>query len=155
MQPLRAVVTRDIIVEDAVPFAPQQIWPALVRPELIGRWLMETDFEPTVGRRFRLRSWPSGAWDGVLRCEVLEVAPHERLAYTWTGGTPDNVGYGAPIDSEVTWTLRPAPGGAWLRLEHAGFKSPENDAVFVAMSCGWAHICQRLIGVVRGLQTRH
>jgi uncharacterized protein YndB with AHSA1/START domain len=134
--------TRDIVVEDVLPHAPATVWKTLVTAELIARWLMPNDFEPQVGKRFTFRTKPMGDWDGVVHCEVLEVIPHRKLVYTWTGGSNRNTRGGSRLDSMVTWTLTPVEGGTRLRLVHAGFRSPENDAAFDAMSPGWGRVMQ-------------
>jgi uncharacterized protein YndB with AHSA1/START domain len=137
-------VTREIVVEDTLPHAPDIVWKTLTNGELIGRWLMPNDFEPVVGRRFTFRTRPMGGWDGVVDCEVLEMVPNERLIYSWKGGSDDNPAYGSRLDSIVTWTLTPVEGGTRLRLVHSGFRSPGNDFAFDAMSGGWAKVTQRI-----------
>ncbi len=42
--------------------------------------IMATDLRPTVGHRFTFRSDPAPWWDGVVRCEVLELEPRTRLS---------------------------------------------------------------------------
>jgi len=41
----------------------------------------------------------------LIHCQVLEVVPNERFVYAWKGGHEGNVGYGAPLDTVVTFTL--------------------------------------------------
>src|SRR5215218_5709738 len=102
--------------------APETIWKTLTTGDLIGRWLMApSGFEPVKGNRFTFQTKPAGAWDGVIRCEVLEAVPNERLAYAWRSGDENNVGYGSALDTVVTWTLTRVEGGTRLRLVHAGF----------------------------------
>jgi uncharacterized protein YndB with AHSA1/START domain len=48
--------------------------------------------------------------------------------------------YGSRLDSLVTWTLTAVEGGTRLRLVHSGFRSPENDFAFEAMSGGWGRV---------------
>jgi uncharacterized protein YndB with AHSA1/START domain len=123
------------------------VWKALTTAELIGRWLMHTDFEPVVGKRFTFKTKPIGDWDGVVHCEVLEIVPHRRLAYSWKGGSDSNnsdCNYGSKLDSIVTWTLQPEGRGTRLRLVHTGFRSPQNDFAYDAMSPGWGRIMGRL-----------
>ena len=67
--------TRDIVVEEVLPYPPERVWKALTTAELIGQWLMPNDFEPMVGKCFTFKTRPIGDWDGVVQCEVLEVAP--------------------------------------------------------------------------------
>jgi uncharacterized protein YndB with AHSA1/START domain len=140
--------TRDVVVEEVLPHAPEAVWTALTTSELIGRWLMPNDFAPVVGKRFTFRTRPMGDWDGTVHCEVLEVEPARRLVYSWRGGASSNTKYGAALDTVVTWTLTPVPQGTRLRLVHAGFRSPENDFAFDAMSPGWARIVQESIARV-------
>ena len=133
------MATRDIVVEDVLPHSPKRVWKALTTAELIGRWLMPNDFEPVVGKRFTFTTRPIGAWDGVVQCEVLEVVPLRRLVYSWKGGADDS-----RLDSVVTWTLQPEGKGTRLRMVHAGFRSPQNDFAYGAMSSGW----QRIVGKI-------
>ena len=144
--------TRNIVVEEVFPHAPEQIWKTLTTGELIGRWLMApTGFEPVKGRRFTFQTKPGGAWDGVIHCQVLEVIPNERLVYSWTGGHEENVGYGAPLDTVVSWTLSRTANGTRLRLVHAGFVVPRNKSAFEIMSGGWKKVVSSL-GAIAGEQ---
>ena len=145
--------THDIVVEDVLPFAPAAVWRALTDGAFIARWMMEPrDFEPVVGNRFTFRTTPAGDWDGVIHCEVREVVPMERFVYAWKGGHPGNSGYGAPLDTVVTWTMAPAPGGTRLRMVHSGFVRPRNDTAYTNMSSGWVKCLDRLGTVV---ETKH
>ena len=142
--------TQQIVVDEVFPHAPQTIWRTLTTGELIGRWLMvPTGFEPVKGRRFTFQTKPAGAWDGVIRCEVLEAIPNERLAYAWRGGDEGNVGYGSRLDTVVTWTLTQVDGGTRLRLVHSGFVTPKNDSAFNSMSGGWVKVMQS-VGSIAG-----
>lgn len=145
-----AAAAREIVVEEVFPHAPEAIWKTLTSGALIGRWLMvPTGFEPVRGNRFTFQTRPAGAWDGVIRCRVLEVIATERLVYSWTGGHPDNVGYGAPLESVVSWTLAPEAAGTRLRLVHAGFVLPRNASAFETMGRGWKTVVPN-IGAVAG-----
>jgi uncharacterized protein YndB with AHSA1/START domain len=145
--------TQDIVVEEVFPHGPETIWKALTTGELIGRWLMmnPTGFEPVKGARFTFQTTPAGAWDGAIRCEVLEVARNERLSYSWQGGDDGNVQYGSRLDTIVTWTLTKVDGGTRLRLVHSGFVTPKNDSAFRNMSEGWKKVVGR-IGAISGEQ---
>ncbi len=137
--------TQQIVVEEVLPHAAETIWLTLTNGTLIGRWLMEpTGFEPVPGNRFTFRTTAAGAWDGTIRCEVLEVAPNERFSFSWKGGDAGNVGYGSLLDTVVTFTLSPAAGGTRLRLVHSGFVTPRNDSAHAKMSEGWKTVVQRL-----------
>ena len=140
-----AVDTRDIIVEETFPHSPETIWRALTSGDLIGRWLMApTCFAATPGTHFTFQTKAGGSWDGVIHCEVLEAIANERLVYSWKGGHPDNVGYGAPLDTTVTWTLTRTAGGTCIRLVHAGFVVPRNQSALDVMGNGWRTVVPKL-----------
>jgi uncharacterized protein YndB with AHSA1/START domain len=138
--------TQDIVVEEVLPHAPETIWKTLTTGELIGRWIemTPTGFEPVKGKQFTFQTRPAGAWDGVIRCQVLEVIPNERFVFSWKGGHEGNVGYGSPLDTVVTFTLSRVGNGTRLRLVHSGFVLPKNDTAFRNMSDGWTKVVPRI-----------
>ncbi len=137
--------TQDIVVDEVLPHAPETIWKVLTSGALMGRWLMEpTGFEPVAGKHFTMKTKPAGAWDGTIHCQVLEVKPAERFAYAWKGGHAGNVGYGAPLDTIVTWTMSRVGNGTRLRLVHSGFVLPQNETAFRGMSEGWKKVVHTL-----------
>ena len=139
--------TREIVVDEVFPHRPEILWKTLTSAELMGRWLgmQPTGYEAVVGNRFTYRTTPAPAWDGVIRCRVLEVIPNERLVYSWQGGDDSNNGqYGSRLDTVVTFTLTKVGVGTRLRMVHAGFRSPQNDFAYGAMSPGW----QRIVGKI-------
>ena len=77
--------TKSIVVERLIPHAAEKVWRALTVPHLVAEWLMQNDFVPTVGHRFRLR----GEWGGVLDCAVLVIEPEKTLSYTWNHAHAD------------------------------------------------------------------
>jgi len=141
---------QEIVVDEMLPHAPEKIWKALTTGDLIARWLMPTTgFEAVKGKRFTFQTTPAGAWDGIIQCQVLEVMPNERLVYTWKGGHEGNVGYGAALDTVVTWTLSKVANGTRLRLVHSGFVLPKNETAFTSMSDGWKKVVDK-IGAIAG-----
>lgn len=140
--------TQDIIVDEVFPHAPEMIWKVLTDGELMARWLMPPEgFVPVVGTHFTYKTKPAGKWDGTIHCKVIEVVPNEKLAYAWKGGDADNVGYGSPLDTVVTFTLARVPGGTRVRLTHSGFVLPKNDTAYRNMSDGWKTVVARLGGM--------
>lgn len=134
-----------IVVEDILPHRREIIWRALTSGDLMARWLMPpAGFAPVVGTRFTFSTTPAGAWDGTIRCEVLEVVEGRRLAYAWRGGDDGNVGYGSRLDTVVTWDLADVADGTRLRVVHSGFVLPRNETAFRNMSKGWTTIVPRL-----------
>jgi uncharacterized protein YndB with AHSA1/START domain len=93
--------------------APERVWTALTDPRALAEWLMPNDFAPRLGHRFQFRTKPAPGFDGVVHCEVVELDPPRRLAYSWKGGS---------IDTVVAWTLTPTAAGTQVRLEQSGFR---------------------------------
>ena len=140
--------TQDIVLDEVFPHAPETIWTALTSGELIARWMMApTGFEPVEGKHFTFQTTPAGAWDGIIRCQVLEVIPYERFVYAWKGGHEENVGYGSRLDTVVTFILSRVESGTRLRLIHSGFMLPKNDTAFRSMSEGWKKVVRNLDAV--------
>jgi uncharacterized protein YndB with AHSA1/START domain len=138
--------TQDIVVEGVFPHAPETIWKTLTTGGLMARWLgmMPIGFEAVKGNQFAYQTTPAGAWDGTIRCEVLEVIPNERLVYAWRGGDEANTGYGSKLDTVVTFALSKAANGTRLRLVHSGFVLPKNDTAYRNMSGGWKKVVGRI-----------
>jgi uncharacterized protein YndB with AHSA1/START domain len=145
--------TEAIVVDEIFPHAPETIWRTLTDGALMARWLgmTPTGFAPVKGKRFTYQTTPGGAWDGVIHCEVLEAISNQRLVYTWKSGHPENVGYGAPLDTVVTFTLSKVENGTRLRAVHSGFVLPRNEAAFKNMGEGWKKVVPR-IGAMAGEQ---
>ena len=115
--------TQQIVVEEVFPHTAETIWLTLTNGTLIGRWLMEpTGFEPVRGNRFTFQTKAAGAWDGTIRCQVLEVVPNERFCFSWKGGDAGNAGYGSLLDTVVTFTLTPVDGGTRVKIVHSGLR---------------------------------
>jgi uncharacterized protein YndB with AHSA1/START domain len=101
-------------------------------------------FAPVVGTHFTFQTTPAGGWDGVIRCEVLDVIPNERFVYAWKGGHESNTGYGAPLDTVVTFALSKVADGTRLRMVHSGFVLPSNETAFNGMGEGWKKVVHNL-----------
>ena len=137
--------THQIEVEAMFPHAPELIWKTLTTGAMMARWLRmdPKGFAPVVGTKFTYQTTPSGGWDGVIHCEVRDVVPNERLVYSWKGGHESIAeGYGAPLNTLVTFTLSPATNGTRLRLVHAGFVFPRNRLAHENMGKGWKGVVQ-------------
>ena len=77
---------RDLRLERLYPHAPDKVWRAITDAEKLSAWLMRNDSQPALGHRFTFRAKPQPGWDGVTHCEVIELDPPRRLAFTWRGG---------------------------------------------------------------------
>ncbi len=132
-----------LVVERELPHPQEKIWRALTQAPLIANWLMQTDFEPVVGRHFNLRTQAMPHWNGVLDCEVLVVEPHSRLAYSWNTSGEE----AGRLTTVVTFMLTPTESGVLLRMEQSGFAAPD-DGNFRGAAFGWPKYLQNLERVV-------
>lgn len=57
-------IMKKIELNVTVPYPVETVWKALTTPELMSQWLMETDFQPEVGREFKLKGQPNKMWRG-------------------------------------------------------------------------------------------
>lgn len=122
----------------------ERVWRALTEPELMGRWLMETDFEPTIGHRFEFHTDPARGFDGVLYGEVIQVEAPHKIAYTFIGGMMRH-------KTMVTWTLIPENEGTRLILEHTGFTGFADIAISGIIGLGWRRMLNDLPKVLTSL----
>jgi uncharacterized protein YndB with AHSA1/START domain len=119
---------------------PSRVWQALTDPVQLAAWLMPNDFEPRVGHRFTFRTDPVPAhgFDGVIRCEVLDLRPSELLRISWVS---------SGLDTTVTWRLAAEGTGTRLFLTHDGFDDadPRQQATLRTLGNGWrGHLVRRL-----------
>jgi uncharacterized protein YndB with AHSA1/START domain len=103
----------DIDATVVYPHPVARVWAALTSSEALAAWLMPNDFRPVAGHRFTFRTRPAPGFDGIVRCEVLELDPPRRMVWSWAGGN---------IDTTVTFTLEEvAAAQTRLRLRQVGF----------------------------------
>ena len=134
--------SRSLVIEEELPHPPEKIWRALTQGPLIKEWLMDNDFQPLVGHRFKFRSTPMPNWNGVIDSEVLVIEPNKKLSYSW-----NSMG----LVSVVVWTLAATGGGTLLRMEQSGFR-PDQEANYQGANYGWQKFIGGLERVVAGLQ---
>jgi uncharacterized protein YndB with AHSA1/START domain len=132
------LTTVSITHEAVLPQPPERVWTVLTDTATIEKWLMPNDFEPRLGHRFTFTTQPIPAanFDGIIHCEVVEVDPPRRLAYTWTGGD---------LTTKVTYRLEPEGEGTRLYFEHSGFDldNPIHKMAHHGMSAGWKDCWER------------
>ena len=126
-----------IVVDYSFKESPEEVWRALTDPKLLAQWLMaSTGMEAVVGCKFTFHEKPQGDWDGIVHCEMLEVDPPKKLAYSWQGGNGKDDPEFPRLDTVVTWTLEAsASGGTLLHLLHDGFQP--TDYAFQVIGSGW------------------
>jgi uncharacterized protein YndB with AHSA1/START domain len=136
------MTTRSLVIEKELPHPPEKVWRALTDGPLIKEWLMDNDFQPTVGHRFNFRSTPVPGWNGIIESEVLAIEPSKRLSYGWAS---------MGLETVVTFTLTPTGSGTHLRMEQSGFPM-DGEQYFKGANYGWQSFLGNLERVVAGLQ---
>jgi uncharacterized protein YndB with AHSA1/START domain len=134
--------TRSLVIEKELPHPVGKVWRALTQGALIKEWLMDNDFQPAVGHKFKFRSTPMPNWNGIIDSEVLVVDPNKTLSYSW-----NSMG----LESVVVWTLVATSGGTLVRMEQSGFR-PDQEANYQGANYGWQKFIGGLERVVAGLQ---
>ncbi len=134
--------TRTLVIEKEFAHPPEKIWRALTEGPLIKEWLMDNDFQPTVGHTFTFRSTPVPNWNGIIDSQVLAIEPNKKLSYSWGA---------LGLESAVVWTLTPTSAGTLVRMEHSGF-GPDQDQAYKGANYGWQKFIGNLEQVVANLQ---
>lgn len=98
-------------VEVFYAYPPQRVWQVITNSQALAAWLMENDFQPRIGHKFKFQHSTLPGIDGSIDCEVIELDEPKRLSYTWQ----DKLMHQPSI---VTWTLTPVDGGTRLQLKH-------------------------------------
>lgn len=107
-----------------VPVPPERAFPLLTGQEVTSWWVNPGVFDT---REWKADVRPGGAWRAAgfgrgqpyaLEGEFVEVEPPRRLVHTWR-----SVG-GPKLDSTVTYSLDPVPGGTRITLRHEGLTDP-------------------------------
>jgi uncharacterized protein YndB with AHSA1/START domain len=137
-------MTDTITVDQFLAHPPTTVWRALTDSDLLARWLMPNNFAPIVGHHFTFRTEPQPAYgfDGLVRCQVLELDPDHRMRWSWRGGR---------LDTTVTWTLVVEGRGTRLFLEHAGFDpdDPAQRQTLTILRGGWrSHVLPALAAII-------
>ncbi len=131
-------MTRDLRFEEVYPYPPDVVWRAITSREALAEWLAPNDFEPALGRPFEFRSDPKPGWDGIIRCQVLEVDPPRTLRYSWVSAN-------GAVDTLVRFTLEPVPEGTRLLLEHTGFRGAKSLMISFLIGAGWRRILRHRV----------
>jgi uncharacterized protein YndB with AHSA1/START domain len=121
-------VKHDLHFEFVYPHPPERVWHALTDPAAVAQWLMPNNFEPKLGHKFQFRTKPRPGFDGVVQCEVTQLDPPRRLAYSWAGGG---------LGTSVTFALERVPEGTRLIFDHIGFKGVKGMMISRMLGRGW------------------
>ena len=141
-------MTKTIQREILIPQPREQVWRAITDSATLAEWMFPNDFEPRVGHHFTFRvpPDPKAVFDGlVVRSEVLECEPPDRLAFSWSAG--------GLADTRVSFRLEPDGNGTRVLFEHSGFEGPPPwpEQAVRGAEFGWAKMLQKLPAVVAGV----
>ena len=112
-------------------------WEVLTDPSHVAAWLGCLQYRAEVGHLFYMQPDPAkraaGDLDGATHCEILEITPPTRLAFSWfLPGTPRTT---------VTLTLEARDGGVTqVTLVHTGwdrFEAGDVRAIHEQLTIGW------------------
>ncbi len=132
-------MSRSITKTIEYPHPIEAVWSALIDREALSQWLMPTDFAPEVGHRFEFRTDPGPGFDGIVRCEVLEMVEPRWMRWSWKGG---------PVDTIVTFELAPLGGRTRLTFRQEGFEGLSGHAVSWILRSGFTHMYERALPAV-------
>ena len=124
----------NVELEELIASPPDKVWKALTDPAQLARWLMPNDFEPRVGKRFTLTADCPAAWEGDVTCEVIELAPPERMVWSWQTS-------GMERPTRLVFELHPSGSGTRLRLLHTG---DADEPIARDLGSGWPKMMQGL-----------
>ncbi len=123
----------------------ETVWRYLEDPELLAGWLMRNNFSGRVGDDFQFFARPSGDWNGVLNCRLVEFDPPRRIAFTWDAND-------IQCETLVTIELLEESGGTRIRLLHSNFNMAAADAEAIVRQHdeGWSEHLDFLRTQLRG-----
>lgn len=129
--------TQPLILEHRYKVGPSRVWRALTDPGEMRQWYFDIpDFRAEVGHRFSFTGGDETR-QYVHNCEVREVIPEQKLAYSWSYAD-------FPGDSLVSFELFPESGGGTrLRITHSGIETFPGDRLAdfapASFNGGWTY----------------
>ena len=143
-------------LERTIPAPPRDVYRAWLDPNILRLWLapggLKTDrveVDERVGGHYRIWQTDAGTNAGGFDCEILELAPAERIVFRWGFVGPARTD-GPVYDSLLTITLRETPTGAThLTLVHKRLEDLATAMPQVAdqVASGWESVLTKLVGV--------
>jgi uncharacterized protein YndB with AHSA1/START domain len=128
-----------ISLEFELHHSPEKVWGALTDPELLAEWLLPViDLQLVPGAAFTFQAQPQPGWDGIVKCQILEIEAPRKISYTWVVGD---------LNTVVTFTLAPTAAGTSLSLVHSGFK-PDQKQNFAGARYGWKMMGGKLVDLL-------
>jgi uncharacterized protein YndB with AHSA1/START domain len=124
-----SVIRKEIEINASI----ETVWGYLEDRDLLATWLMRNDFKPELDREFRFYKQPSGNWDGILDCKLVELEAPRRMAFTWNA---NSIG----VDTLVSINLEEVDGRTKLTLLHTNWDGALGDLEqhMASHSDGWS-----------------
>lgn len=132
--------------------SPRAVFGAFADAHLVSRWLTPSPeialrverYEFRVGGAYRFAYLMPDGTVVTVRGAFRTIEPPSIIVFSWTIDPPD---LHAGLDSEVTVTITPAPGGALLVIHHARLDPPGAAARHAE---GWRGALDQLGGLLDG-----
>ena len=120
-------MTLDLRYTEVLPHPLARVWAAFTTADALRAWLMDSDFEPEVGRAFTFRCPPGPGIRGYVECRLLELDPMRRIVWSWLATDE-----GEP--TTVTIEFEAVPNGTRVTLHHRGVSTRD---VQERTAAGW------------------
>ena len=120
--------------EAQYPYPRERVWVALTDPVAMADWLMPNDFKAELGHEFTFRTRPAPGFDGIVRCEVIEIWRPRMLAFRWEGGG---------IDTIVRFELLSEDESSRLVMEQSGFTGLRGWIISRLLRGGWKRMIHK------------
>lgn len=133
-------MTLDLRYTEELPHPLPRVWAAFTSADALRAWLMDSDFEPEVGRAFTFRCPPGPGIRGYVECRLLELDPMRRIVWSWL-----STDEGEP--TTVTIEFEAVPTGTRVTLHHRGVTTRDVEERTAA---GWAAKLAELPAHLRG-----
>ena len=131
------MIPTPIIVEQVLNASPEKIWKALTDANEMRNWYFDlAEFRAEKGFKFQFMGGPEDVVQYLHLCEVTEVNPGKKLAYSWRYD-------GYPGNSFVTFDLLEKENKTLLKLTHSGLETfPRENKDFAVdnFEKGWDEI---------------
>ena len=152
---------RSIHLEQFYPYKPEIIWRSLTEPELLTKWFMANNIHAEMGAEFTFTMAPQKGWDGVTHCQIIELIPLKKIAYTYRGeatgekplacagvnsASADKAGKHLfmSLDTVLSFSLHQEKGGTRLEMTHSGYRGFKMVIVSLIMGIGWKKQLKKL-----------
>jgi uncharacterized protein YndB with AHSA1/START domain len=128
---------KNVIVERVFDADKELVWRAITEKEIMKQWYFDVkEFKAVVGFKFEFWGGEEGSKQWKHLCEITEVVPEKKLAYSWKYEGYSGMSY-------VTFELDEEKNGTKLKLTHSGIDTFPEDIPELAIhnfENGWNHI---------------